>query len=116
MRWRKEAPSGRCGAGRAGQQKAIRVRLALRLVHGGGGGQTGVAECYFRGCVLAGEENQGRRRVEERWGAPARGGVGPIEGQGGRVASHGGEAKPVGGETTAAAAYQAPAGLEVEEG
>ena len=75
-----------------------------------------MAEWYFRGSALAGEENQGQRRVEERWGAPARGGVGPIEGQGGRVASHGGEAKPASGETRVAAAYQAPTGLEVEEG
>jgi len=83
--------------------------------------------------VEAAEAKQGRRNglfvavrspgkrtmggsVWRRDGAPKRGGVGPREGQGGRVASHGGEAKPVGGETTAAAAYQAPAGLEVEEG
>ena len=42
--------------------------------------------------------------------------MGPREGQGGRVANHSGEAKPVGRETmVAAAAYLAPAGLEVEE-
>jgi len=54
--------------------------------------------------------------VVRRDGAPARAGVGPREGQGGWVACNGDEAKPAGGETTAAAAYQAPAGLEVEEG
>ena len=54
--------------------------------------------------------------VWRRDGAPARAGVGPREGQGGRVASNDGEAKPASGETRAAAAYQAPTGLEVEEG